>query len=297
MTTATSSTGFPVLVTGATGKLGAKTCEALLRHGFDVRATDQKMPPDFDFRTELGDLQDEYFVHRLMRDVRAVVHLGNHPNAFTGPSPQRILADNTRMNANVFQACVQHGIDRLVFASSVQAFLYTDFEQRPTRYRLPYLPLDGRAPHAPGPNTYGQSKEFAERMLQHLVAAQPQLSATALRFPMLVNEHLLGRFESLRSIAHNWFNFPECISHLTFEDAAELIALVIEQGRPGYHQYFPALAMQFKGRSTASLIAEFYPDTPLNKPAEDIAELIDISDVTRETGWKPTRRILVPIEG
>ena len=67
---------FPVLVTGATGKLGTKTCEALLRHGFDVRATDQKVPPEFEFETELGDLKDEYFVHRLMRGVRAVVHLG-----------------------------------------------------------------------------------------------------------------------------------------------------------------------------------------------------------------------------
>jgi nucleoside-diphosphate-sugar epimerase len=287
---------FPVLVTGATGKLGQKTCEALLSRGFDVRATDQKMPADFDFEAELGDLRDEFFVHRLMRGVRAVVHLGNHPNAFAGPSPQRILAENTQMNANVFHAALQHGIERIVFASSVQAFLYTDFERRPTTYRLPYLPLDGRAPCAPGPNTYGQSKEFAERMLQNLAAAHPRLSATALRFPMLVNDSLIGRFESLRSLAQNWFNFPECVSHLTFEDGADLIARLIERDAPGYHQYFPALAMQFKGRSNADLIRQFYPDTPLNQSAADMPELIDISDITDATGWAPTRRILVPIE-
>jgi len=287
---------FPVLVTGATGKLGTKTCEALLRHGFDVRATDQKLPPDFEFATELGDLKDEYFVHRLLRDVQAVVHLGNHPNQFAGPSPQRILAENTQMNANVFHACVQHGIERIVFASSVQAFLYTDFDSRPTRFRLPYLPLDSRAPCAPGPNAYGQSKEFAERMLQHLVGAHPRVSATSLRFPMLVNDHLISRFESIRNLSQNWFNFSECISHLTFEDAGELIALLVERGTPGYRQYFPALAMQFKGRTPADLIRQFYPDTPLNQPIEEIAELIDIADITRETGWKPTRRILVPIE-
>jgi nucleoside-diphosphate-sugar epimerase len=287
---------FPVLVTGATGKLGAKTCEALLSRGFDVRATDQKIPSDFEFETEVGDLRDEFFVHRLMRGVRAVVHLGNHPNAFAGPSPQRILAENTQMNANVFHAALQHGIERIVFASSVQAFLYTDFERRPTSYRLPYLPLDGRAPCAPGPNTYGQSKEFAELMLQNLAAAHPKLSASALRFPMLVNDVLIGRFESLRTLGQNWFNFPECVSHLTFEDAADLIARLIERDAPGYHQYFPALAMQFKGRSTADLIRQFYPDTPLKLPAQEMDELIDISDITAATGWAPTRRILVPID-
>jgi nucleoside-diphosphate-sugar epimerase len=108
---------FSVLVTGATGKLGWSTCQALRRHGLAVRATDQKLAPSFDFETELGDLKDEFFVHRLLGGVGAVVHLGNHPNAFAGPSPQRILAENTQMNANVFQACVQRGISRLARSS------------------------------------------------------------------------------------------------------------------------------------------------------------------------------------
>lgn len=285
-----------VLVTGATGKLGTSTCHALLRHGFSIRATDQKRPPGFELETELGDLQDEFFVHRVMRGVSAVVHLGNHPNAFAGPSPQRLLAENTRMNANVFHAAVQHGVEKVVFASSVQAFLYTDFERRPETFRLPYLPLDGNAPCAPGPNTYGQSKEFAERMLQHLCAAHPRLSATALRFPMLVNESMIARFEAVRTLSQNWFNFSECASHLTFDDAGELTARLVERGGSGYRQYFPAVAMQFAGRSPAQLIRQLYPDTPLQTPLADIVELIDISDITDETGWSPTRRVVVPIE-
>jgi nucleoside-diphosphate-sugar epimerase len=285
-----------VLVTGATGRLGTRTCQALVRHGFELRATDQKLPAEFPFPTELGDLKDEFFVHRLVRGVFAVVHLGNHPNQFAGPSPQRILAENTQMNANVFQASVQQGVQHVVFASSVQAFLYTNFERRSTTFRLPYLPLDGRAPSAPGPNTYGQSKEFAERMLQHLAAAHPELSATSLRFPMLVGEQLINRFESLRNFAPHWFNFSECLSHLTVDDAGELIAEVLRRKVPGYHQYFPALPMQLRGWSNSRLVREFYPDTRLDKPLDDIAELIDTSEITRDTGWKPTRRIVVPLE-
>jgi nucleoside-diphosphate-sugar epimerase len=287
---------FVVLVTGATGKLGSSTCRALEQQGFRVRATDQKVSPDFPFSFELGDLKDEFFVHRLVRGAGAVVHLGNHPNAFVGPSPQRILSENTQMNANVFHACVQHGVQRLVFASSVQAFLYTDFNRPGPPYRLPYLPLDSRAPCAPGPNTYGQSKEFAERMLQHLCAAHPQLAATSLRFPMLVGEQLLQRFESIRSFSSGWFNFHECLSHLTFEDAGELIACCVRRESPGYLQYFPALPMQLGRRSTADLITTFYPDTELRRPRAEIPDLIDISEVTRETGWQPRRRILVPLD-
>jgi nucleoside-diphosphate-sugar epimerase len=285
-----------VLVTGATGKLGAQTCEALQRRGYEVRATDRKMGADLPVAPELGDLVDEYFVHRLVRGVGAVVHLGNHPNQFVGPSPQRILAENTQMNANVFQACLQLGVGRIVFASSVQAFLYTDYSRNAPPYRLPYLPLDGHAPAAPGPNTYGQSKEFAERMLQHACAAEPRLAATALRFPMLVNEQMMGRFESVRSLAHGWFNFSECLSHLTFEDAAELIAAALEHEAPGYRQYFPAQSIQLRGRTNADLITRFYPDTELRRPVAEILELIDTSAITRELGWSPTRRILVPLE-
>jgi nucleoside-diphosphate-sugar epimerase len=178
----------------------------------------------------------------------------------------------------------------------VQAFLYTDFDRLHPPYRLPYLPLDGRAACAPGPNTYGQSKEFAERMLQHLCAAHPGLAATALRFPMLVGEQLLQRFESIRSFTSGWFNFHECLSHLTFDDGADLIARCLRREAPGYRQYFPAQAMQLRGRSTPALISTFYPDTELRRPREEVGELIDISDITRETGWQPSRRILVPLD-
>jgi UDP-glucose 4-epimerase len=163
-------------------------------------------------------------------------------------------------------------------------------------YRMPYLPLDGRAPCAPGPNCYGQSKEFAERMLQLACAAQPELAATSLRFPMLVNEHMQQRFETIRSLKGAWFNFHECVSHLSFEDGAELIASCLQRTTPGYRQYFPALSFQLGKRSAAQMIAEFYPDTPLRQERESITELIDLSEISRDVGWKPRRRILVPLD-
>ena len=114
---------------------------------------------------------------------------------------------------------------------------------------------------------------------------------------MLVNDLAIARFERQRSMDPSWFNFSECVSsHLTFEDAAELIALVLERTTSGYRQYFPAVAVQFEGHPAAEVIRQFYPDTPLRQPLEAIGELIDVSEITRDTGWRPTRRIVVKVE-
>jgi hypothetical protein len=125
-------------------------------------------------------------------------------------------------------------------------------------------------------------------MLEHLVRAHPALSATALRYPMLLSERFLARFETIRSLKQGWFNFAECTAHLTVEDAAELIAQVVKIESPGFRTYFPALAMEFNGRSAADMIQEFYPESPLVRPLEAIDELIDIGEITR--------RIRVPLE-
>src|SRR5690606_23062551 len=88
-----------LLVTCATGRLASHVCRALLDSGYEVRATDQRFVVGFPVRVELGDLRDEHFVYRLLEGCDAVVHLGNHPNAYCGPSRQRLLAENVAMNA------------------------------------------------------------------------------------------------------------------------------------------------------------------------------------------------------
>src|SRR5690606_25277279 len=117
-------------------------------------------------RVEVGDLCDEYFAHRVVEGVDAVVHLANHPNPVSGPTPQRLLADNVAMNVNVFQAAALLGVRCLVFASSVQAMIRRDRPVHGPPFPIPYLPLDGDLPPNPGLSTYGISKEFGERLLR-----------------------------------------------------------------------------------------------------------------------------------
>jgi hypothetical protein len=67
-----------------------------------MRATDLRFAANFPVRIDVGDLRDELFVHRVTEGCDTVVHLGNHPNALGGLSPQRLLAENSTMNAHFF---------------------------------------------------------------------------------------------------------------------------------------------------------------------------------------------------
>jgi nucleoside-diphosphate-sugar epimerase len=285
-----------ILVTGATGKLGTAVCRALLERGLAVRATDLKFVADFPVRVELGDLRDELFVYRTVEGCDAVVHLGNHPNALVGLSKQRLLAENLAMNANVFHAAIDLGLRSLVFASSVQAMVRRDPRPEGTPPAIPYLPLDGDVPYNPGLNTYAQSKEFAERMLRLFCESSSQLSATAIRFPMLVTDWLLRRFSLLPRVPAAWIDFEECTAHLFMEDAGRLVADVVEQRLPGYHQYFPAQMMELHGYPLSRMVAEHYSHAELRQPLESMSSLIDNSAITRELGWAPLRRLSLEVE-
>lgn len=285
-----------VLVTGATGRLGTAVCQALIEHGYSVRATDLKFGKGLPVRVEVGDLRDEAFAYRVLEGCELVVHLANHPNQFAGPSPQRLLAENVAINANVFHATLDLGLKAIVFASSVQAMLQRSSMRQLPPYQIPYLPLDGDAPANPGSNTYALSKEFAERMLRLAVEANPSLSATAVRFPMLVNEIWARRMESGNRLPIEWVDFTECTSHLFLRDAGSLVADILENRLPGYHQYFPAQTMELRGYPLPEILRDKYSNIPLRKPPEELRSLIDISQITRELGWTPKERISVEVE-
>src|SRR3954451_18136308 len=115
-----------VLVTGATGQLGTLVCKELSQSGHDVLGTDQRFAAGLGVPLQLADLRQAHAVYPLLQGCQALVHLGNIPSLGAGPSPQVVLGDNARMNANVFRAAVDLGVRRLVFASSLQAMIRLD---------------------------------------------------------------------------------------------------------------------------------------------------------------------------
>lgn len=107
-----------ILLTGAAGGLGQILREALHTHAAIVRSSDiSPMAPSRGPHDEVinCNLADKAAVAALAQEVDAIVHLG-------GISVERpfeeILEANIRGTLHIYEAARQHGIQRIVFASS-----------------------------------------------------------------------------------------------------------------------------------------------------------------------------------
>jgi nucleoside-diphosphate-sugar epimerase len=144
--------------------------------------------------------------------------------------------------------------------------------------RRPTYPLDERAVPDPS-NVYALSKSVSEVML-HYYAARCGLACTALRLP------LLHRHEPRYSVASGEerdVDIVEAFTGLTYDDAARLFLAVTRARLPGYRVYLAGTAHRHRDLTIPELIERYYPEVPRGTP-----DLVDISKITAETGWRPT---------
>jgi 2-alkyl-3-oxoalkanoate reductase len=104
-----------VLVTGASGMLGAGVAKALAARGDSVTVL-QRRPSGLGLPEVLADVSDAAAIGAAVEDHEAVVHLAAKVNV-TGPWPEyvRINVTGTR---TVVEACRAAGVQRLVHVSS-----------------------------------------------------------------------------------------------------------------------------------------------------------------------------------
>jgi CDP-glucose 4,6-dehydratase len=129
-----------VLVTGAHGFVGSHLARALLQHGDEVRVLDRPDPRiadvggprrsgldllDLSGEVELAeaDLRDAEAVASAVAGCDVVFHLAAQTIVGVArESPAETFEINVRGAWNVFEACREHGVGRVVFASSDKAY-------------------------------------------------------------------------------------------------------------------------------------------------------------------------------
>ncbi len=155
-----------ILITGATGFLGSALARRLVVAGHRVRILRRESSllaalAGVEYETAIGDLRDAVAVSRAVRGCEIVFHSAaliqywDHRNAL-----QRAI--NVEGTRHVVDACLQHGVQRLIHVSSVAAVGYAPNA----------TPIDETAAYnlAPFRLNYADTKHDAELLVRAGIA-------------------------------------------------------------------------------------------------------------------------------
>ena len=191
-----------VVVTGATGFLGGRLLERLAQEAStDTRVVGigRTLKPGNtvdhkSVRYELGNLEDTSFVQKAFHGADKVVHAAAL-SAQMGP-PGAFERANVMATQHVVDACVAHGVQRLVLISSPS--VYFQMKDQPNIQESDPLP----API----NVYAKTKRAAERIVQNSGIPHVILRPRALIgrgdtviLPRVIRAHAEGRLRRMGS--------------------------------------------------------------------------------------------------
>ena len=162
-----------VLVTGASGFLGAAVMSRLLQAGHRAVGLDPVKPADKGRRHLIDDLSDSNRLANLLRtdEVTHVIHCGgvSGPMVLTD-EPARIMAINVGGSLNLLQASIAGGVKTFIYCSSVSA-VGNFYETVAINDEHPLRPT----------NAYGCSKAAVDMVLRGLWRRVP-VDLCSLRF-------------------------------------------------------------------------------------------------------------------
>ncbi len=156
------------LVTGASGFVGSAVARALIEAGREVRALVRPSSPrgnleGLDLEIVEGDMRDAAALDRALSGVRDLFHVAADYRLWAR-DPGEILRNNRLGTETVMQAALRHGVERVVYTSSVATLaLHPD--------GAPATESDALEEEA-AIGAYKRSKVAAERLVQRMVAEQ-----------------------------------------------------------------------------------------------------------------------------
>lgn len=273
-----------VCVTGAAGMTGAAAVTAALEAGHTVVATDHLPRPTAaeawqgEVTYTRADLTDYGQAVDVLDGCDAVVHLANIP-APGLVTAARTLDENTSMNAHVFLAAKQVGLQRVVWASS-ETTLGLDFRpDNPPRY----APVD--EDHFPYPtSTYALSKVLGETQAA-TIAGWSGVPHVALRLSNVIPVERYATFpQDWADARRRMFNLW---SYIDVRDAAGACLAALTADVEGARSYVIASTDSAMTTPSAELMATHFPDVPLHGDLAEFGSLLSGARAQRELGFTP----------
>ena len=313
-----------VLVTGASGHVGANLVHRLLQDGHEVRAlalpgADNRALDGLELEIFEGDLRDAEAMRRAVTGCARVFHTAAKISVLNASAgEERELYDvNVVGTRNLMRAALEKGVARVVLTGSFSAVGYDPANpSRPSNEDMPFYPFGHVLP-------YARSKALAElEMYKVLADGLDAVIATSCA--------CVGPYDYLPSrIGRTMIDFAHGRLHayipggFMFVRAADLVeghVLAMEKGRRG-HKYIiatqfhtlddlvrwfteitglaaprlrlPARLMSSITGVYSGALARFFPDMPqrLNPGAIRILSMRRHADITKartELGFAPT---------
>jgi len=266
-----------ICVTGANGKAGRAVVRDLRDHGYEVAATDVATAPGDEVLR--ADLTDYGQAVEALSGASAVVHLANIPAPGLA-TPAVTFNANMAMNFNVFQAAVNLGLSRVVWASS-ETTLGLPFDVPPR-----YAPVD--EDHYPVPtSTYALSKVASEAIAAQF-ASWSGIPFVALRFSNIMAPSDYARFPSFWDdpSSRKW----NLWGYVDERDVALSCRLALEADASavaGSPSFVIAAADTVMNRPSAELLESVFPGVSLTRPVGEFGTLLAIDRARKVLGYDP----------
>lgn len=212
-----------ILITGATGDVGKSLCDILSNAGYDILTSARNLPEGWKYKFKPLDITDLEAFTEILNGVSVLVHLAGQREPDAGF--EDLVGPNIRGAYNAFEAANRSGVQRVVFASSVNASNGMNVDQ----------PISDEV--VSPSSLYGASKNFGEALARYYSEFHG-LSSICLRMgwtlPIAEAKEQLSDppMDSLYALR----------VFLSAEDFSQLVQLVIESPRDLKFGIFNALS-------------------------------------------------------
>lgn len=276
-----------VLVTGGTGIVGRYVVKDLLAAGHAVTNIGRSAGPrtyldaaaEIQFRHVQADLTEAGEVYQILakHEIEAVIHMGAWANAGM-VAPSRTYGDNTLGTFNIFQACADLGVRKVIWGSSCQVY---GFERFPPLY----VPIDEEHPCRPV-NPYGLSKVCSEQAANYFSSIFG-ITIVSLRILGVRTPEQLGP-EIDRLAANPAAGSPLLWSRGDARDCATACRLALEREdvASGVYNITGNVVL---ADPTMTLIERYFgADTEIREPIPGNASPLSCEKAANAFGYKPT---------